>query len=353
MTTNIQTQGLTSCPVPQTDGAQITLMHGGGGTAMHRLIERVFGPAFENAILNQRHDSATLSIEGKRLAFTTDSFVVQPLVFPGGNIGTLAINGTVNDLAMAGARPLYLSAGFILEAGLSTELLVTIVHAMRKAADEAGISIVTGDTKVIDRKNGDGMFINTAGIGIIEHDLSIGPASVKLGDAVLINGDLGRHGVAIMAVREGLEFESVVKSDCASLSRVVLALLEAGVRIHCLRDLTRGGLTSAANEIAEASGLSIHLNERAIPVREDVQGACELLGLEPLSVANEGRFVLFVEASDAPKAMDILKTHAVDGSPAIIGEVTNGPPGRVTIAGCLGAVRFLDMLSGEQLPRIC
>jgi len=335
-----------ACPVPNPLPPLITLAHGGGGSAMHDLIDRVFAAAFRNDILDQRHDAATLEVDGARLAFTTDSFVVQPLEFPGGDIGSLAVYGTVNDLAMAGARPLYLSAGFILEEGLPVERLETFVRSMQRAAEAAGVQIVTGDTKVIGRR-GDGLFINTAGIGVIDHDRRIGPGQVRSGDRILVNGDLGRHGIAVMAVREGLEFETVVESDCAPLAAPVLALLDAGVEVHCLRDLTRGGLASALNEIATASGVGAHIVESAVPVRDDVRGACELLGLDPLYVANEGRFVACVAPHDAARALQILGADA-----AIIGEITGAPP-RVILQNRLGANRILDMLPGDQLPRIC
>lgn len=332
---------------------QITMLHGGGGMAMHRLIERVFRPALDNPYLRQAHDAAVVEIEGVRFAFTTDSFVVQPLVFPGGDIGSLSVFGTVNDLAMAGARPLYLSAGFILEAGLPAEMLRHILGSMKRAAETAGVEIVSGDTKVVERGHGDGLFVNTSGIGVIEHNLVIAPASVRAGDAILVSGDLGRHGIAIMAVREGLRFETVLESDCAPLAKPVLDLLRENIAVHCLRDLTRGGLTSAVNEIAAASGLAVRLQETSIPVREDVRGACELLGLDPLAVANEGRFMAVVQQSDAQRALEVLRRHAEDTTPAAIGEVLeNGPP-TVTIQSRIGTLRCLDMPSGEQLPRIC
>src|SRR5690606_21995443 len=264
------------------------------------------------------------------------------------DIGTLAVNGTVNDLAMCGARPLYLSAGFILEEGLPMETLWRVVLSMRQAADAAGVTVVTGDTKVVDRGKGDGIFINTAGIGVIEHDVRLGPASVRPGDVIILNGDLGRHGMAIMAAREGLTFESDIESDCAPLAAPVLALLDARVEVRCLRDLTRGGLASSLVEIATTSGLQIQVRESDIPVREDVRGACEILGLDPMYVANEGRFVAFVAPQDAGRALDILGPEAV-----AIGEVQEERSGLVTLQSAIGANRIVDMLSGEQLPRIC
>jgi hydrogenase expression/formation protein HypE len=342
-----------ACPVPISRYPHIVLAHGGGGRLMHQLIEQVFMPAFGNPALDARHDASVLDLVGGRLAFTTDSYVVRPLFFPGGDIGSLAVNGTVNDLAMAGARAVGLSAGFILEEGLAVEALCRIVSSMREAAASCGVAIVTGDTKVVDRGKADGVFINTAGIGLVEHDARIGPAEVRAGDAVIVSGDLGRHGIAIMAVREGLAFESAIESDCAPLARPVLALLEARVEVHCLRDLTRGGLASALNEIAEGAGRSIAIEEAKVPVREDVQGACEILGFDPLYVANEGRFVAFVAPADADRAVEILRGHEVSRGSCRIGTVADARPALVTVRNRIGSSRILDMLSGEQLPRIC
>jgi len=342
-----------SCPIPIAEYPHVLLAHGGGGALMHKLIERMFVPAFSNPLIENRHDGATFDVKDARLAFTTDSHVVHPLFFPGGDIGTLAVNGTVNDLAMCGARPLYLSAGFILEEGLPMETLWRVVQSMRRAADEAGVQLVTGDTKVVDRGKGDGIFINTAGIGVIEHTLTIGPQSVRQGDAILLSGDIGRHGIAIMAVREGLEFSMEIVSDCAPLNGPVMALLDAGIEVHCLRDLTRGGVASALVEIAEASRLHLDIDERAIPVSNDVAGACELLGLDPLHVANEGRFVAFVPPSDTDRATSILRSHSQSAEAVVIGRVSERPSSLVTMKSIIGASRIVDMLSGEQLPRIC
>lgn len=349
-----------ACPLPHAHRDVITMAHGGGGTMMHRLIEEVFMLGFSNPALNERHDAARLQLNSGTIAFTTDSYVIQPLVFPGGDIGSLAVHGTVNDLAMAGARPLYLSAGFILEEGLSVALLTQIVRSMRAAADAAGVLLVTGDTKVINRRGnesaapgGDGMFINTAGIGVIEHDLTIGPRHVRPGDCIIVNGDLGRHGIAVMAVREGIEFESAICSDSAPVAAAALDLIAEGVEVHCLRDLTRGGLVSAVNEIAESAGLAARLDEAAIPVRDDVRGACELLGFDPLYVANEGRFIAYVPQEHAEKTLTVLRAHARDTAPALIGVVSSETPVRVTLNSRIGAIRILDRLSGEQLPRIC
>ena len=342
-----------SCPIPISEYPHILLAHGGGGKLMHNLIEKMFMAGFDDATLNNRHDSATLNIGNQKLAFTTDSYVVNPLFFPGGDIGKLAIYGTVNDLAMAGARPLYLSCGFIIEEGLPTETLWRIVQSMKAAAMQTGVSIVTGDTKVVDNGKGDGIFINTAGIGIIEHSLNIAPSSLEQGDAVIINGDLGRHGIAIMAAREGLSFESQIESDCAPLWRPVKALLDAGIEIHCLRDLTRGGLASTLVEIAEAGKTHINIDENLIPVRDDVQGACEILGFDPIYVANEGRFSAFVPESQAEKALKIIRSCQNCENGAIIGSVGGGIPEYVTMKSKIGVSRIVDMLSGEQLPRIC
>jgi hydrogenase expression/formation protein HypE len=342
-----------SCSLPLTDHPRILLAHGGGGRLMHDLLETIFLPAFANPALEARHDSAVLSVGEMRLAFTTDAYVVRPLFFPGGDIGTLAVNGTVNDLAMAGARPLWLSAGFILEEGLPLDTLTRVVASMRQSAQAAGVQLVTGDTKVVDQGKGDGIFICTAGVGILEHALSIAPHSVRPGDAILLSGDVGRHGVAILSVREGLAFESPIESDCAPLAAPALALLEAGIQVHCLRDLTRGGLATALIEIAQGSGLHLRIDEAKIPVTEAVQGACELLGFDPLYVANEGRLVAFVPASEADRALAILRADPHGRDACRIGEVTGEPSGAVTLRSRIGASRLLDLLSGEQLPRIC
>ena len=341
------------CPIPISDYPQVMMAHGGGGKLMHDLIEKMFVPAFQNSLIDVRHDGAVFGIDNARLAFTTDSYVVKPLFFPGGDIGSLAINGTVNDLAMCGARPLYLSAGFILEEGMETEKLWRIVQSMRASADAASVELVTGDTKVVDRGKGDEIFINTAGVGVIEHDLSINPKSVRPGDAIILSGDLGRHGIAIMAEREGLEFETVIESDCASLAPAVNELIRAGIAVHCLRDLTRGGLASALVEIAEASGLEINIIEEKIAVREDVQGACEILGFDPMYLANEGRFIAFVPADEADRAIELIDRHAVGTRATNIGTVSAERSGGVTMLSLIGASRIVDMFSGEQLPRIC
>jgi hydrogenase expression/formation protein HypE len=341
------------CPIPIEQYPNVLLAHGGGGKLTQQLIEKIFLPLFGNPALNARHDGALLELNGTRLAFTTDSYVVKPLFFPGGDIGTLAVNGTVNDLAMCGARPLYLSAGFILEEGLAMDSLWRIVRSMKEAAAVAGVQLVTGDTKVVDRGKGDAVFINTAGIGIVRHHCTITPASVRPGDVLLLSGDIGRHGIAIMAAREGLEFESTIESDCAPLIDPVLNLLDEGIDVHCLRDLTRGGLASALVEIAEASRLHIRIEERAIPVRDDVRGACEILGFDPFYVANEGRFVCFVPPGDAGRALELMRAHPLGAQATKIGWVAEDPAGTVFMKSRIGATRIVDMISGEQLPRIC
>jgi hydrogenase expression/formation protein HypE len=313
----------------------------------------MFIPAFSNSMLGERHDGAILNFDAGKIAFTTDSYVIHPLFFPGGDIGCLSVYGTVNDLAMCGARPLYLSAGFILEEGLPMETLWRVIQSMKAAAERTGVRLVTGDTKVVNRGKGDGIFINTAGIGVIDSAYNISPANVKPGDAIILSGDIGRHGIAIMAVREGLEFESAILSDCAPLADMVLSMLATGAEVHCLRDLTRGGLASALIEIAEASQLHFEIREKEIPIQEDVQGACEILGFDPLYVANEGRFVAFAAAADAERALQQLKSHPLGKQARIIGSVKRDNPGLVTLQSRIGGSRVVDMLSGEQLPRIC
>jgi hydrogenase expression/formation protein HypE len=346
-----------NCPRPKADYPYVLMAHGGGGRLMHRLIEDIFIPAFGSQELELRHDGARLEIGAADVVMTTDSYVVHPLFFPGGDIGSLAVNGTVNDLAMCGARPVALSAAFIIEEGFPVESLIKVAQSMRAAAEAAGVRIVTGDTKVVDKGRGDGLFITTAGIGEVKSSRLIAPSSVAPGDVILINGDVGRHGVAIMAAREGLEFETTIESDCAPLAEPVLKMLEAGIDIHCLRDLTRGGLATTLVEIADAAGVHLAIEEKTVPVREEIRGACEILGFDPLYVANEGRFIAILPEKDAPHALAILKSCAIDFSPAHIGRaverVPEGQPGLVTMTSVIGSERIIDMLSGEQLPRIC
>jgi hydrogenase expression/formation protein HypE len=342
-----------SCPIPIEEYPNILLAHGGGGRLMHSLIERMFLSTFKNQLLDEQHDGAVIDLGKAKVAFTTDSYVVYPLFFPGGDIGKLAINGTVNDLAMCGARPLYISIGFILEEGLSMETLWQVVMSIREAAQAACVQIITGDTKVVDKGKGDGMFINTTGIGIIEHAIFITPSKVQPGDIVILNGDIGRHGITIMNAREGLAFEGAIESDTAPLSGIVMELLNQGIEIHCLRDLTRGGLASALIEIAKSSRVHINIEESAIPIREDVQGLCEILGLDPVYVANEGRFIAFVRQPDAERALEIMRSHKLGTDASIIGSVEMKPSGAVTMKSKIGTSRIIDMMSGEQLPRIC
>ncbi|GAB4549093.1 MAG: hydrogenase expression/formation protein HypE [Anaerolineae bacterium] len=338
-----------TCPIPISEYPHVLLAHGSGGKLMHHLLDKMIAPTFANALSASSHDGVTFAPPtGARMAFTTDSFVVKPLFFPGGDIGTLAINGTVNDLAMCGAKPLYLSCSFILEEGLPMEVLWRIVQSMANAAQTAGVQIVTGDTKVVDRGKGDGIFINTAGVGAVSHSLTIAPSAVRSGDVLIINGDIGRHGMAIMAARQGLEFETTIESDCAPLHEPVRRLLEAGVEVHCLRDMTRGGMASTLVEIAKAAGLHLHVDETKIPIQDEVRAACEILGLDPLYVANEGRFMSCVPAHQADATLTALGEGAV-----LIGEVRDDRRGMVTAQSSIGVSRVVDMLSGEQLPRIC
>ena len=342
-----------ACPIPISQYPQVMLAHGGGGKLMHQLIEQMFVPAFENPLLASRHDGAVFGVSEGKMAFTTDSYVVKPLFFPGGDIGSLAVNGTVNDLAMCGAKPLYLSTGFILEEGFEMETLWRIVNSMKKTAAEAGVLLATGDTKVVDKGKGDGIFINTAGVGVIRDGIEIAPEKVEIGDAVILSGDLGRHGITIMAAREGLEFETTLESDCAPLANVVLRLIDEGIRVKCLRDLTRGGLASALIEISEASGQGIRISEREINVAEDVIGACEILGFDPMYLANEGRFVAFVDRDDADRALRIMREDPSGKGASVIGAVVPTNGSRVVLESRIGADRIVDMFSGEQLPRIC
>lgn len=342
-----------TCPFPIQQYPHVLLAHGGGGKLMQHLIEGMFLAVFGSKPHDGLHDSVVLNLPSAKIAFTTDSFVVKPLFFPGGDIGTLAVNGTVNDLAMSGARPLYLSLGFILEEGLPMDALWRVVTSIKKAADAAGVKVVTGDTKVVDKGKGDGIYINTSGIGIIEHGLNISPGSLKEKDVVLLSGDVGRHGIAIMAQREGLEFETTIESDCAPLNGIVLDLIKAGIEVHCLRDLTRGGLASALNEIAKDAGRTIEVKEANIPVQGQVASACALLGFDPLYVANEGRFIVIVPPQEAQKALGILNAHPLGHGASCIGEVLENARGQVFLKSVIGTNRVLDMISGEQLPRIC
>ena len=341
-----------TCPVPVGRYREVLLGHGGGGRLMRDLLRRQIVPALGGPLLAADHDGALLENPAARLAFTTDSYVVRPRFFPGGDIGSLAVYGTVNDLLMCGARPRWLSVGLIIEEGLAMAELDRVVASLRAAAERCRVEVATGDTKVVERGNGDGLFINTAGIGVVAHAQTVGPKQVRAGDVVLLNGDLGRHGIAVLASREGLEFETTITSDAAPLDREVEALLASSVDLHCLRDLTRGGLAAACVEIAETAAVELELDEAAIPVGDAVRGACEMLGLEPIHVANEGRFLAIVPEAQAERAMAALDgTEA--GEPACIGRVRAAARPQVTLRTELGSRRLVDLPSGEQLPRIC
>ena len=330
------------------------MAHGGGGRMSQMLIEKMFVPAFDNASLEQLNDGAVLGVEAGRLAFSTDSFVISPLFFPGGDIGSLAIHGTVNDIAMCGAVPIALSVGMIIEEGLPMQTLWQIVQSMQAAARKAGVSIVTGDTKVVDRGKGDGIYINTSAIGRIPEGIDVAPRRARPGDKILINGAIAVHGIAIMSVREGLEFETTLESDSAALNGLVGYLLGTlGEKVHVLRDPTRGGLSSTLNEIAVQARLGIRLVEKDIPIWEDVRGACEILGFDPLYVANEGKFLAIVAPDAADAALAIMHAHPLGAEAAIIGEVVDEHAGKVFLRSRIGGMRVVDMLSGEQLPRIC
>ena len=336
----------------------INMAHGSGGKAMRDLIEDVFLGAFDNPTLAQMEDQAVvplaeLTAQGDRLAFTTDTYVVSPLFFPGGDIGTLAVAGTVNDLAVSGAKPLYLSCGMVLEEGLPLETLRRVVASMRRVADEAGVYIVTGDTKVVERGAADKLFINTAGVGVVPRGISISAHNAQPGDVVIVNGYLGDHGTAILVARNELALQSTVESDCQPLASLIAAMLKTCPQIHCLRDATRGGVATVLNEFAISSDVAIRLREEALPLREEVKGACEILGLDPLYLANEGKLVAIVPAADAERVLTAMRAHPAGTHAAIIGEVTEQPAGVVVLHTGFGGQRIVDMLVGEQLPRIC
>ena len=342
-----------SCPIPKSDYDKVLLAHGGGGTLSQQLIQKLFFSQFNNDVLNVHHDSAMFELNGSRLAFTTDSYVVQPIFFPGGNIGDLAINGTINDLAVSGAKPLYISVGFIIEEGFEIEELWKIVLSMKAAADKAGIKIVTGDTKVVDHGKGDKIFINTSGIGIIKDGIDIFPQNCKEGDSIILSGRIAEHGIAIMSAREGLEFETTIKSDSAPLNNLIEAVLRISNNIHVMRDPTRGGIASALNEIAQSSQKGIQLYEEKIPITEEVKGACEILGLDPLYIANEGKVLIFVPKSETEEVLNVMRNNPLGKDASVIGKVTISDPGLVVMKTLIGSSRIVDMISGEQLPRIC
>ena len=341
------------CPAPLPAGDRVLLGHGSGGKLSADLVRDVFLRAFHNPILARKDDQAILDVGGQRLAFTTDTFVVKPLFFSGGDIGSLAVHGTVNDLAMGGARPLFLSAAFLIEEGLPMETLQRVVASLRRAADEAGVQVVTGDTKVVEKGSGDGLFINTSGIGVVPDGLQLSASQARPGDRILLSGSIGDHGLAILATREGLEFETELASDSAALHTLVAAMLAATSDIRALRDPTRGGVSSALNEMAAQAQVGIEIDERAIPVRDEVKGACELLGLDPLYVANEGKLIAIVAPSAADAVLEAMRRHPLGVQAQIIGTVTAAHPRMVTMRTTVGPSRIVDMLAGDQLPRIC
>jgi hydrogenase expression/formation protein HypE len=352
MTNSLDFSGWT-CPLPLRAYPNIVMGHGGGGKLSAELVEHLFLPAFRNEGLAALGDATVVAVGGTRLALTTDSFVVRPLFFPGGNIGHLAVNGTVNDLAMMGAQPLYLTAGFILEEGLPLDQLGAIVDAMAAAAQTAGVILAAGDTKVVDKGHGDGVFINTSGVGLVPAGVHIGPDQARPGDVVLVSGELGLHGIAILSVREGLEFGAPIASDCAALNGLVAAMLAAAPDIRVLRDPTRGGLASTLNEIAKASRVGIAYDERKLPVPPAVAAACDMLGMDPVYVANEGKLVAIVPATAAETVLNAMRHHPLGAQAAIIGQVTDQHPGVVVARTGIGGSRVVDMQIGEQLPRIC
>ncbi len=341
------------CPIPKSDYDKVLLAHGGGGKLSHQLINKIFYSQFENDLLSVQHDSAVFEVGSNKMAFTTDSYVVKPIFFPGGNIGELAVYGTVNDLAVAGARPLYISTGFIIEEGFPIEDLWKIVLSMKAAADKAGVLIVTGDTKVVDKGKGDKVFINTSGVGVIKNGIDISPDKCRAGDAVILSGRIADHGIAIMSSREGLEFETTIESDTAPLNHMIQKLLDAVPGVHVMRDPTRGGIASALNEIADAANAGIEIIEEKIPLDETVKGACEILGLDPLYIANEGKVLVFLPRDEAERALELIRGDEFGREAEIIGYVTESNPGMVTMKTTIGSSRIVDMMSGEQLPRIC
>ena len=341
------------CPAPLPVGDQVLLGHGSGGKLSGDLVRDVFLSAFRNPILDRLDDQAVIEINGQRLAFTTDSFVVKPLFFPGGNIGSLAVHGTVNDLAMGGAQPLFLSAAFIIEEGFRIDTLRRVASSLQQAAACAGVQVVTGDTKVVEKGSGDGVFINTSGLGTIAEGIHLSADRARPGDQILLSGPVGDHGIAILAQREGLEFESAIESDSAPLHTLVAAMLAASKEIHAMRDPTRGGLSSALNELAARANVGIEIDERAIPVREEVKGACEMLGLDPLYVASEGKLVALVAPGAEDRVLAAMRRHPLGKEAAIIGTVTAAHPRMVTMRTCVCPSRVVDMLAGDQLPRIC
>jgi hydrogenase expression/formation protein HypE len=342
-----------SCPVPQVSNEKITLGHGSGGLLTHELITKIFLKEFDNDYLNMSHDGAVFISGTQKLAFTTDTFVVNPLFFPGGNIGDLAVNGTVNDLAMCGAVPMFLSAGFIIEEGFSQEDLKKIVHSMKAAAVNCGVSIITGDTKVVEKGKGDKLFINTSGIGLVQDGIDISPKRIAPGDKIILSGSIADHGIAVLAARENLNFRTEVHSDTAAVHDIINKLLQVCKDVHVLRDPTRGGVAGTLNELARSGQVSIFIDEVKVKVKEEVNSACEILGFDPLYVANEGKFICILPGSEAEEALKVIRSFKYGNDAEIIGDVRAENPGRVILHTRLGTKRVLEMLSGDQLPRIC
>jgi hydrogenase expression/formation protein HypE len=342
-----------NCPIPISEYDKVLLAHGGGGKLSDQLIHKMFFSQLDNEYLRQAHDGATLLLPPGRVAFSTDSYIVQPIFFPGGNIGELAVNGTVNDLSCCGAKPLYLSLAFIIEEGFPMQDLWTIVQSIKNSADAAGVQIVTGDTKVVEKGKGDKIFINTSGIGVIPDGIEIGPANCKPGDVIIINGNIAEHGIAVISSRQGLQFETSIKSDTAPLNGLVENILNVTKNVHVLRDPTRGGLASSLNEIAKASETGIDLEENNIPISEEVKGACEILGFDPLYIANEGKILVFIPETESSKVLNAMRAHPYGKNSSIIGKVVSAHPRIVKLNTSIGTSRVVDMISGEQLPRIC
>jgi len=341
------------CPIPKSEYEKVVMAHGGGGTLSNQLIQKMFLSQFDNEMLQQEHDGAIFKIGNQRFAFSTDSYVVNPIFFPGGDIGDLAVNGTVNDISMCGAKPLYISAGFIIEEGFEMEELWQVVLSMKKAAKKAGVQIITGDTKVVDNGKGDKIYINTAGIGIIPENINISAENCSVGDKIIVSGRIAEHGIAIMSAREGLEFETEIKSDSAPLNELVENMLKVSNQIHVLRDPTRGGISSALNEIAQKSKLGMLIHQDKIPLTEQVKAACELLGFDPLYIANEGKLIAILPEDKANDVLEEMRKHPTGKDAEIVGEVVVDNPGTVVMETLIGSKRVVDMLSGEQLPRIC
>jgi hydrogenase expression/formation protein HypE len=342
-----------TCPLPLRNYPSVVLGHGSGGQMMADLIRHLFHPEFGNELLAQMADATVIDLDGARLAFTTDSYVVSPLFFPGGDIGELAVNGTVNDLAMSGAKPLFVSAAFILEEGLPMETLARVAGSVRRACDSAGVKVAAGDTKVVNRGHGDGLYLSMAGLGVVPAGIAIGPERAQPGDVIIVSGPIGDHGMAILSVREGLEFETAIESDTAPLNGLVGEMLAAAKGIHCLRDLTRGGLAAALNELASSSNVGVELEESSVPVRPAVRAACEMLGFDPLYVANEGKLVCFVTEAESEAALSAMRAQPLGAEACRIGVVVADHPGRVVARTSIGGSRLVDLPAGELLPRIC